>query len=88
MTASLRATLSRIAIAAICLLTLSATAQQKKPLLPDGYPAKPVRLFVSTTPGGAISAPPNTPEGLEKRFSAEYGRWDAVIRKAGIRLEE
>ena len=32
----------------------AALAQTKKPLLPDGYPARPVRLLVSTTAGGGL----------------------------------
>jgi tripartite-type tricarboxylate transporter receptor subunit TctC len=38
--------------AALC--TGQALAQTKKPLLPDGYPSRPVRILVSTTPGGGL----------------------------------
>jgi len=35
-------------------LPSNAIAQQKKPLLPDGFPNKPIKITVSTAPGGGL----------------------------------
>lgn len=46
-----------LAILASLLCTFASAqtyAQQKKPLLPDGYPARPIRVIVSTAPGGGL----------------------------------
>ena len=37
-----------------CLQASPAAAQQKKPLLPSGYPAKPIRILVSNAPAGGL----------------------------------
>jgi tripartite-type tricarboxylate transporter receptor subunit TctC len=37
---------------------------------------------------GSVVGAPYTPEELKKLFVAEYERWDNVIKKTGIRLEE
>ncbi len=37
---------------------------------------------------GSIVAPPYAPEELKKLFVAEYARWDGVVKRTGIKLEE
>lgn len=38
--------------------------------------------------GGGIAPPNPSPADLRKNFLAEYERWDAVVKKANIKLEE
>lgn len=38
--------------------------------------------------GGGIAPPNPSPAELRKAFLAEYERWDAVVKKANIRIEE
>ena len=37
---------------------------------------------------GAISAPPYPPDELKKLFIVDFNRWEAVIRKAGVKPED
>ena len=43
-----------LAVALACLHAATAAAQQKKPLLPSGYPTKPIRILVSNAPAGGL----------------------------------
>ena len=38
--------------------------------------------------GGGIAPPNPSPAELRKAFLAEYQRWDAVVKKANIKMEE
>src|SRR5262245_55590817 len=51
--------MKKIRTAAVAALALSAfattaVAQTKKPLLPNGYPNKPIRVLVSNAPSGGL----------------------------------
>jgi len=37
-----------------CLLAFQVSAQARKPLLPDGFPTRPIKITVSTAPGGGL----------------------------------
>lgn len=77
----LHTTLSGIALAsALCLVPLTASAQQKKPLLPDGYPAKPVRIIVSTSPGGGLDI---VMRAVATRLSEKLGTAFVVDNQGG-----
>ena len=45
-------------------------------------------LMQKLSADGSVVAPPYPPEELKKLFLAEYARWEGVVKRTGIKLEE
>ena len=73
--------LSRFAAMGLCCLAAtSVLAQQKKPLLPDGYPSKPIRIICSSAPGAGLDI---VTRGVAVKLSERLGTTLVVDNQGG-----
>jgi tripartite-type tricarboxylate transporter receptor subunit TctC len=63
-----------LAMVAACIIATGVSAQQRTPLLADGFPAKPIKITVSTAPGGGLDI---VTRAMTSRLSENIG--SAVI---------
>jgi tripartite-type tricarboxylate transporter receptor subunit TctC len=73
--------MKKASICFACLsLTLAASAHAQRPSLPGGYPAKPVRIMVGSSPGGGVDA---ITRGVAQRLTEHWGQSFVVENRTG-----
>jgi tripartite-type tricarboxylate transporter receptor subunit TctC len=73
--------MKRISICSACLaLAVSASVQAQRPQLPGGYPAKPVRIMVGSSPGGGVDA---ITRAVAQKMTEHWGQSFVVENRTG-----
>ena len=56
-------------------------------LAQPGYPTRPIRIIVPTSPPGGADVVASTPEEFGAYIRAETEKWAKVVQAAGIKPE-
>jgi tripartite-type tricarboxylate transporter receptor subunit TctC len=68
------------ATAMLCILVSGYALAQKKPLLPDGFPSKPIRVIVTTGSGGGLDI---ITRAVANKFFERTGANIVVVNQSG-----
>jgi tripartite-type tricarboxylate transporter receptor subunit TctC len=69
-----------LAAAVLCGMATGASAQKAPADLPGGYPARPVRMLVGTSPGGGVDA---ITRGVAQKLTEQWGQSFIVENRTG-----
>jgi tripartite-type tricarboxylate transporter receptor subunit TctC len=69
-----------LAAAVLCSMATGASAQKAPADLPGGYPARPVRMLVGTSPGGGVDA---ITRGVAQKLTEQWGQSFIVENRTG-----